>query len=89
MQCDLQMPVKDGFETCKEIRQWERDNKYEHMVIIALSANVLGDVIAKCVDAGFNSYVTKPVDFKELADVMIKYLDPPEKGKPHGFMQMK
>jgi CheY-like chemotaxis protein len=83
------MPVKDGFETCKEIRQWERDNKYEHMVIIALSANVLGDVIAKCVDAGFNSYVTKPVDFKELADVMIKYLDPPEKGKPHGFMQMK
>jgi CheY-like chemotaxis protein len=83
------MPVKDGFKTCKEIRQWERDNKYEHMVIIALSANVLGDVIAKCVDAGFNSYVTKPVDFKELADVMIKYLDPPEKGIPHGFMQMK
>ena len=88
-QCDLQMPIKDGFKTCKEIRQWERDKNYEHMVIIALSANVLGDVHAKCVDAGFNSYVTKPVDFKELGDVMIKFLDPPVKGKPHKFMQMK
>jgi CheY-like chemotaxis protein len=83
------MPVKDGFKTCKEIRQWERANKYEHLTIIALSANVLGDVHAKCVDARFNSYVTKPVDFKELGDVMIKFLDPQEKGKPHEFMQMK
>ncbi len=82
------MPVKDGFKTCKEIRQWERDNSYEHMVIIALSANVLGDVHAKCVDAGFNSYVTKPVDFKELGAAMVKYLDPPEKGRPHEFMQV-
>jgi CheY-like chemotaxis protein len=83
------MPVKDGYKTCWEIRQWERANKHEHLPIIALSANVFGDVYAKCVDAGFNSYVTKPVDFKELRDVMIKFLDPQEKGKPHEFMRMK
>jgi hypothetical protein len=39
---------------------------------------VLGDVSNKCAEAGFNSYVTKPVDFNELHDVLINYLDPPE-----------
>ena len=71
------MPIKDGYQACKEIRRWERATRRPHMPIIALSANVLGDVYAKCVEAGFNSYVTKPVDFTELRDVLIKFLDPP------------
>jgi CheY-like chemotaxis protein len=85
------MPIKDGYQSCKEIRRWERRNKFAHMPIVALSANVLGDVYAKCVDAGFNSYVTKPVDFKELRDALVKFLDPPEseKGKSPEFMKMK
>ena len=53
--CDLHMPNKDGYQTCKEIRQWERANNLPHLPIIALSANVLGDVKNKCVDAQFNS----------------------------------
>ncbi|QDS71691.1 hypothetical protein FKW77_008221 [Venturia effusa] len=85
--CDLHMPNKDGYQTCKEIRRWERKNKYKHLPIIALSANVLGDVYAKCVEAGFNSYVTKPVDFKELGVQMNKFLDPDIKGKNHEFMK--
>ncbi|KAF2402367.1 hypothetical protein EJ06DRAFT_574141 [Trichodelitschia bisporula] len=87
--CDLHMPNKDGYQTCKDIRRWERRNNYPHSPIIALSANVLGDVYAKCVEAGFNSYVTKPVDFKELSMVMTKFLDPEEPGKPHEFMDPK
>jgi len=73
----------------KEIRRWERKMQYPHLPIIALSANVLGDVYSKCVEAGFNSYVTKPVEFKELSLVLTKYLDPTEKGKPHEFMVPK
>jgi DNA-binding response OmpR family regulator len=48
-------------------------------------------VYAKCVEAGFNSYVTKPVDFKELSSVFMRFLDPPEsgKGKPVEFMRIK
>lgn len=87
--CDLHMPNKDGYQTCKEIRKWERKHKYPHLPIIALSANVLGDVYAKCVEAGFNSYVTKPVDFKELSGVMEQFLDPEEPGKPIPFMTLK
>jgi CheY-like chemotaxis protein len=71
------MPIKDGYEFCTEMRTWERTNRRAHIPIIALSANVLGDVYGKCAEAGFNSYVTKPVDFNELHDVLIQYLDPP------------
>ena len=53
--CDLHMPNKDGYQTCKDIRAWERQKQSPHLPIIALSANVLGDVYEKCVESGFNS----------------------------------
>ncbi|KAF2157928.1 hypothetical protein K461DRAFT_220483 [Myriangium duriaei CBS 260.36] len=87
--CDLHMPNKDGYQTCKEIRKWEKKNKYPYLPIIALSANVLGDVYTKCVEAGFNSYVTKPVDFKELSTVMLTFLDPSDPNRPIEFMKPK
>ncbi|QIW98837.1 hypothetical protein AMS68_004355 [Peltaster fructicola] len=87
--CDLHMPNKDGYQTCKEIRKWEKKNKHKHLPIIALSANVLGDVYQKCVDAGFNSYITKPVDFKELSTVLMAFMDPADPNKPHEFMKLK
>lgn len=67
------MPRKDGYQACREIRQWEKENGYEDMPIIALSANVMSDVQDKCVTAGFSDYVTKPVDFINLSRVMSKY----------------
>lgn len=67
------MPRKDGYQTCQEIRQWEQKNNYRPTPIIALSANVMSDVQEKCVAAGFNAYVTKPVDFVELSTAMSKY----------------
>jgi CheY-like chemotaxis protein len=70
------MPRKDGYQTCREIRTWESNNSYPRMPIIALSANVMADVLDKCVQAGFNSYVTKPVDFKNLSEAMSNLLDP-------------
>ena len=81
------MPNKDGYQTCLEIRKWEKKNKHPYLPIIALSANVLGDVWAKCVDAGFNSYVTKPVDFKELSNVMLNFMDPDDPNKLIEFMR--
>ena len=89
LQCDLHMPNKDGYQACREIRRWEKKHGYRRHPIIALSANVLGDVYAKCVEAGFNSYVTKPVEFKELSLVMTKFLDPPDKTKPPELMKIR
>ncbi|KAK5168621.1 uncharacterized protein LTR77_005930 [Saxophila tyrrhenica] len=87
--CDLHMPNKDGYQTCKEIRKWERHAKLPYFPIIALSANVLGDVYEKCVEAGFNSYMTKPVDFKELSTVLMTFMDPSDPSKPHELMKRR
>ena len=87
--CDLHMPNKDGYETCTEIRKWERQSQSSHLPIIALSANVLGDVYQKCVEAGFNSYMTKPVDFKELSTVLMLFMDPSDPNKPVEFMKRR
>ncbi|KAK1832159.1 hypothetical protein QBC39DRAFT_257326 [Podospora conica] len=71
--CDLHMPRKDGYQACREIRNWEAKEGYSAMPIIALSANVMSDVQEKCFAAGFNSYVAKPVDFIELSDALSKF----------------
>ncbi|KAF4965290.1 hypothetical protein FZEAL_10777 [Fusarium zealandicum] len=71
--CDLHMPRKDGYQACREIRQWEVSSNFPTMPIIALSANVMSDVQDKCVAAGFSDYVTKPVDFIDLSRAMSKF----------------
>ncbi|KAH6713583.1 hypothetical protein BKA61DRAFT_44255 [Leptodontidium sp. MPI-SDFR-AT-0119] len=74
--CDLHMPNKDGYQACREIREWEQKGSYTRMPIIALSANVMADVLDKCIEAGFSNYITKPVDFKALSALMGDILDP-------------
>lgn len=83
------MPNKDGYESCQEIRAWEQENSHPSIPIIALSANVLDDVWQKCRKAGFNSYITKPLQFEELRDVMVKILDPEDPDAPLDFMGMR
>ena len=70
MQCDLHMPIKDGYETCKDIRAWEHTNNYGRTPIIALSANVMSEVEVQVAEAGFDKFVSKPVNFKELSVAM-------------------
>jgi signal transduction histidine kinase/CheY-like chemotaxis protein len=72
--CDLQMPRKDGYQACREIREWERRERHPKMPIIALSANVMLDVQEKCFAAGFSEYVTKPIDFVTLSGAMSKFV---------------
>jgi CheY-like chemotaxis protein len=67
------MPRKDGYQACVDIRQWEKEGNHPRVPIIALSANVMSDVQEKCVAAGFDDYVTKPVDFVDLSTAMSKY----------------
>lgn len=73
--CDLFMPVKDGYETTREIREWETQQGIEKPIpIIALSANVMSDVADKCLECGFSTYISKPVNFAVLSDVIRNFL---------------
>ncbi|KAL4810040.1 hypothetical protein BDV18DRAFT_150434 [Aspergillus unguis] len=74
--CDIQMPIKNGYETCREIRAWELRNHYPQIPIMALSANAMTEQIEDAARAGFNDYVTKPIKHNELGKMMMGLLDP-------------
>lgn len=63
---DMQMPVMDGIEATKKIRQHEQENGTEAPVyIVAVTANAFSEDKQKCFDAGMNDFISKP--FKENA----------------------
>ncbi len=62
---DCLMPILDGYETTKEIRQ--RENSAHPNVIIALTANVIKEARERCFKVGMNDYISKPVELKTLA----------------------
>ncbi|KAJ5158506.1 CheY-like superfamily [Penicillium coprophilum] len=77
--CDIQMPIKNGYDTCRDIRAWEQMNHYPQIPIMALSANAMTDQIENAARAGFNDYVTKPIKHNELGKMMMGLLQP---GRP-------
>ncbi|KAJ5950757.1 CheY-like superfamily [Penicillium vulpinum] len=77
--CDIQMPIKNGYDTCRDIRDWEQLNHYPQIPIMALSANAMTDQIENAARAGFNDYVTKPIKHNELGKMMMGLLEP---GRP-------
>jgi CheY-like chemotaxis protein len=67
---DIQLPVLNGLEVTKQIR------KLNSIVpIIATTANVFEDEKEACRTAGCNHFISKPINFIELFDVLDKYLD--------------
>lgn len=60
---DVMMPGKDGYTTMREIR---KDEQLKHLSIIALTAKALKDDRQKCLQAGANDYLSKPVDYETL-----------------------
>ena len=73
---DCQMPVLDGFEASQKIREIEAQKGVSRAVpIIALTANALKGDRERCLEAGMNDYITKPIDAEELCALLAKYID--------------
>jgi len=64
---DVQMPEMDGLQATRLIRELDSP-KAKNIPIIAMTANVFRQDIEKCLEAGMNSHVGKPLDFSEVID---------------------
>ncbi len=70
---DIQMPVMDGYETAAKIR---KDPRFAKLPIIAMTAHVMADELEKCISAGMNDHISKPIDPVALYSVLLKWIDP-------------
>lgn len=68
---DISMPQMDGFETMRRIRSQARFSK---LPLIALTANAMPEDRNRCLDAGANDYLTKPVDIPNLVEKLKQWL---------------
>jgi CheY-like chemotaxis protein len=70
---DIQMPEMDGFEATRQIRKSEK-LQHIHIPIIALTAGAIKGEKEKCLEAGMDDFIPKPIDVKTLHHVLEKYL---------------
>lgn len=64
---DMMMPEMDGYETIKEIRN---SDVYGHTPIVSVTANAMSGDREKCLEAGADAYIPKPIDVDKLIDVI-------------------
>jgi CheY-like chemotaxis protein len=79
---DIQMPEMDGYEATQMIRQLTRDKEINHSPILALTANAMKGDREKCLEAGMDDYVTKPVKKQQLIDMLIKWIPETKRTPP-------
>jgi len=71
---DCHMPVMDGYETTRCIREWEKSNGQGGTPIIALTADALPGTESSCREAGMNDYLAKPVRKENLRAVLSRWI---------------
>jgi signal transduction histidine kinase/DNA-binding response OmpR family regulator/HPt (histidine-containing phosphotransfer) domain-containing protein len=70
---DMQMPVMDGITATREIRSL---SEYAGLPIVAMTANAMSGDRERCVVAGMNDHVAKPIEPQELYDALLKWVRP-------------
>ena len=69
---DIRMPVMTGYEATQVIRRLDRPDK--DLPIIAMTADAFAEDVRKCLAAGMNAHVAKPIDVREVARLLQKFL---------------
>jgi CheY-like chemotaxis protein len=71
---DCQMPVLDGFAATRAIREREQSQGLPRLPVIALTAGAFDEDRERCLAAGMDDFLTKPVDFDQLAATLRNWL---------------
>jgi len=71
---DCQMPVMDGYQATRAIREGQAGASNQTLPIIAMTANAMQGDREKCLAVGMNDYTSKPVDADKLEDVLARWL---------------
>ena len=74
---DVQMPVMDGYAATEHLR---RDHRWDHLPIIAMTANVMAGDREKALEVGMNDHVAKPIDPAQLFASLVKWIKPGQRG---------
>ena len=70
---DIQMPLLNGYEATTTIRSLDRKDVKE-IPIIAMTANAFLEDVNQAKRVGMNEHISKPIDMKQLENIMRKYL---------------
>jgi signal transduction histidine kinase/DNA-binding response OmpR family regulator/CHASE3 domain sensor protein len=70
---DMQMPVMDGITATQEIRKLPR---FANLPIVAMTANAMAGDRQRCLDAGMNDHVAKPVETEDLWQALLRWIKP-------------
>jgi signal transduction histidine kinase len=71
---DCQMPVKDGFATTRELREFERLTPTARTPVVAITANALSGDADRCFQAGMDAYLAKPFTLDQLRETIAPWL---------------
>ncbi len=71
---DIQMPEMNGYEASKKIRILEKQNQYKYTPIIALTAGTIKGERERCIQAGMDDYITKPVIKNTIENILKQWV---------------
>jgi CheY-like chemotaxis protein len=67
---DCQLPEMDGYQAAEAIRRLERENNRNRMLLVALTANALSIDRDRCLAAGMDVYLSKPISLERLRQAL-------------------
>lgn len=71
---DCEMPVLDGYDTTRRLRQWEQENDRFRIPVIALTAHAMGSHRERCLESGMDDHLGKPVTLKQLTAKLTEWI---------------
>jgi signal transduction histidine kinase/CheY-like chemotaxis protein len=71
---DCQMPRLDGYDTAREIRRREAAEQRSHVPIVAMTASAMEGDRERCLAAGMDDYIAKPIDTRKLDQLLARWL---------------